>query len=107
MHKPCPPACPTSLFLGNGFSPRNWEGGKAGGQDLCKKAANKREPHDQVQACLRQANVLDRCEDITVVFMRSESRAHHSICHRPCKEFIQIRNDLMESLVEHAVPLVL
>jgi len=38
LHKSCPPAFPPSQFLGSSFIPRNWEGGKAGGQDLCNKA---------------------------------------------------------------------
>jgi len=38
VHKPCPPAFPPSQFLGSGFTPRNWEDGKAGGQGLCNKA---------------------------------------------------------------------
>jgi hypothetical protein len=38
LHKSCPPAFPVSQFLGSGLIPRSWEGGKAGGQDLCNKA---------------------------------------------------------------------
>jgi hypothetical protein len=41
LNKSCPPAFPPSQFLGSGFSPRfsprNWEDGKAGGQDLFNK----------------------------------------------------------------------
>ena len=42
MNKSCPPAFPFSQLRGIKPLPKNWEGGKAGGQDLFNKAEPRR-----------------------------------------------------------------